>query len=216
MEKKLHRIPDQAVFGGVAAGLSQYFQIDVVIIRVLFVVMLLLPLPPSFGWTGLIYLILWAVLPTGPAVANPNNSGLSDLADKIMDPSNTKKTSDQSILILGGALVFFGCLMLVDDLPFWYEIKRYFWPAALIGIGAFLILRQRDQSQSGKTDFTSTPTPFEPDPNEPQPIKPDPTEPDPVPYRPFDNPSSTPPTDQDNTDQNKGENDDDDQIIRVN
>ena len=90
MEKKLHRIPDQAVFGGVASGIAQYFQIDVVIVRVLMVVMLLLPIPPSFGWTGLIYIILWAVLPIGPAVNIPN-SHIPANDPKPFDPFADKK-----------------------------------------------------------------------------------------------------------------------------
>ncbi len=210
MEKKLHRIPDQAVFGGVASGIAQYFQIDVVIIRVLFVVMLFLPLPPSFGWTGILYIILWAVLPTGPSVPYDSTINLDSNPFTSGDSAVDKKRSDQTIMILGGVLIFFGALMLLDDLPIWYRIKAYFWPVALIAIGAFLILRQRDQQQeNNSTVYPTTPPPTEP--TDPAPI-----EPDPQPYTPFsstENPTHFP---EDPQNKKRDHDADDDQIIKVN
>ncbi|WP_439556507.1 PspC domain-containing protein [Dyadobacter sp.] len=206
MEKKLHRIPEQAVFGGVASGLAQYFQIDVVIIRVLFVVMLLLPIPPSFGWTGLIYIILWAVLPTGPAIYYDTTTEPNGRPEPLFN----KKTSDQTVMILGGVLIVFGALMLLDDFPIWYELKRYFWPVAFIAIGAFLILRQRDKENESKSNtvYPTTPPPVDPVP----PVAP---EPDPQPYTPFNTPrtSSAPNFPED---PESPKTDGDDPIIKVN
>jgi phage shock protein PspC (stress-responsive transcriptional regulator) len=51
MEKRLTRIPSDAVLGGVASGMANYFGIDTTIVRVLWAVALLLPIPPSFFWT---------------------------------------------------------------------------------------------------------------------------------------------------------------------
>jgi phage shock protein C len=208
MERKLYRIPDQAVFGGVSSGLAQYFQIDVVIIRVLFVVMLLLPIPPSFGWTGILYIILWAVLPTGPAIADASSTAF-DFMPKSSEQGSDKKRSEQTMMILGAALVFFGVWMLVDHLPIWYQFKRYFWPILLIAIGAFLILRQRDRQQENRTNVDPGPPP----PADPTiPVTP---EPDPQPYRPFGSAdSSASPTDQPGD--GKIDDDDDDTIIKVN
>jgi len=205
MEKKLHRIPEQAVFGGVASGIAQYLHIDVVIVRVLFVVMLFLPIPPSFGWTGILYIILWAVLPTGSADVH----NFDTIASKPHDPEAEKKRNDQTIKILGGALVLFGIFMLIDDFPLWYQIKPYFWPIALITIGAFLILRQRDKEQEGNTTvYPTTPPPTEP-------VEPYTPTPDPQPYTPFE---TTRPaaTDTFPEDPNGKKSDGDDDIIKVN
>jgi phage shock protein C len=205
MEKKLHRIPDQAVFGGVASGIAQYLQIDVVIVRVLFVVMLFLPIPPSFGWTGILYIILWAVLPTGTADVH----NFDTIANKVHDPEAERKRSDQTVKILGGALVLFGVFMLIDDFPLWYEIKPYFWPVALIIIGAFLILRRRDKEQEGNTTvYPTTPPPTDP-------VEPYTPTPDPKPYTPFGtteptNPGTFP------RDPNDTREHGDDDIIKVN
>lgn len=167
MEKKLYRIPDQAVFGGVASGIAQYLKIDVVIVRVILVIMLLIPvIPPGFGMTGFIYIILWAVLPTGPAIASVQD----DSSQAVI--GNPK--SEQTIMILGAVLVLFGIVMLVDDFPIWYQIREYFWPIALISVGAFLILRQRDKENETKsTTYTSAEQPVDIDP---QPFTPHSTE----------------------------------------
>ncbi|MCF0070320.1 PspC domain-containing protein [Dyadobacter sp. CY261] len=206
MEKKLHRIPDQAVFGGVCSGVAQYLQIDVVIVRVIFVVMALPILPPGFGMTGLLYIILWAVLPTGPAETYTSHTTFSSEPSKPSEPLFDKKKSDQTMMILGGVLIFFGALMLVDDFPVWYQFKKYFWPIVLIAVGAFLILRQRDKQQENNTTvYPTTPPPVEPiDPG-----------PDPQPYTPF-SPSPTSGAHFPEDPELKKPNNGDDDVIKVN
>jgi len=62
--RKLFRDTDTGKVGGVAAGLAAYFQTDVVLVRVLFLLSLLL------GGSGLIaYLILWTVVPEARTVS---------------------------------------------------------------------------------------------------------------------------------------------------
>lgn len=57
-KRKLYRDPENGSFGGVAAGLASYFNVDITLIRVFFVILVLA------GFSGiLIYLILWIVLP---------------------------------------------------------------------------------------------------------------------------------------------------------
>ncbi len=56
--RKLFRDMDHNVFGGVAAGLGCYFNVDTLVIRILFVILLIFG---SFG--GWIYLILWLAVP---------------------------------------------------------------------------------------------------------------------------------------------------------
>jgi len=59
--KKLYRQMKNKTLGGVCTGLSEFFEIDPVIIRVLFVVAFF------FGSIGFwLYLILWIVVPKAP------------------------------------------------------------------------------------------------------------------------------------------------------
>ena len=62
--KKLFRDTDTGKVGGVAAGLAAYFNVDVTLIRVLLLAGLF-----AGGFTFLLYLILWVVLPEAKTVA---------------------------------------------------------------------------------------------------------------------------------------------------
>jgi phage shock protein PspC (stress-responsive transcriptional regulator) len=63
--RRLYRDTGQRILGGVCSGIANYFNIDPVIIRVLFVLL------AFFAAGGLIYIILWIVLT--PAVYAPDN-----------------------------------------------------------------------------------------------------------------------------------------------
>jgi phage shock protein PspC (stress-responsive transcriptional regulator) len=56
--KRLYRDPDGRVLGGVCGGIGQYFKIDPLIIRIIFLVVFF-----GFGIGLLIYIILWIVIP---------------------------------------------------------------------------------------------------------------------------------------------------------
>jgi phage shock protein PspC (stress-responsive transcriptional regulator) len=61
----MFRNPDDKVFGGVSSGIAAYFGIDVIIVRLLFVVLAL------FGGSGLIlYIILWIILPEARTITD--------------------------------------------------------------------------------------------------------------------------------------------------
>ncbi|TDB60441.1 PspC domain-containing protein [Arundinibacter roseus] len=60
--RKLVRNMNQRVIGGVAAGLADFFELDVVLVRVLFVLAIFIPVPTHVIF---LYIILWAVMPKG-------------------------------------------------------------------------------------------------------------------------------------------------------
>ena len=225
MEKKLTRIPNEAVLGGVAAGMSDYFGVDRTIIRVLWVVALLLPIPPTFFWTTIIYIILWVALPEGtPGLNTPVNpydrppgtepSGDPRFASSAPGYSTSGATGsgifsnssdpDRTIKIIGVILLGVGAILLLDELPYWYRVREYIWPAALIVAGAFLLLRQRDKEQYTGGSNMTPPPPADPfTPNDPF----SPVDPDPVPYRPFGTPPTNPSIDPDRPADPDGETD---------
>ena len=60
-EKRLYRQPKDKMIGGVCGGIAEYFEIDPVIVRVLFVIALFL------GTMGFwLYIILWIIVPKAP------------------------------------------------------------------------------------------------------------------------------------------------------
>ena len=63
IKRKLYRDPDNKIVGGVASGLSAYFDIDTVWIRLVFVVLTI------FGMSIFLYIILWIVIPRANTTA---------------------------------------------------------------------------------------------------------------------------------------------------
>lgn len=57
--KKLYRDPDHKVLGGVSGGLAHYFNIDVVWVRLIWVLLVL----AGMGSGIVVYIVLWAILP---------------------------------------------------------------------------------------------------------------------------------------------------------
>jgi phage shock protein C len=56
--RKLYRSRNQRMLAGVCGGLAEYFNVDVTLIRVLFLVLAV------FGGSGLvIYLVMWIIVP---------------------------------------------------------------------------------------------------------------------------------------------------------
>lgn len=119
MKEKLFRSRRTRVIAGVAGGLAQYFNIDPVIIRILFVVLTIM-----HGMGPVIYIILWIAVPEEPFAQaygiNPDNAASTDGSTEAkfeninIDgiPVEPKKTGSGriiagSILILIGGIFFF-------------------------------------------------------------------------------------------------------------
>lgn len=79
--RRLYRDPENAVFGGVCSGLGAYFNIDSVIIRILFILLLFV------GWGLLIYIILWIAVPKAKTVAEK-----LEMRGEKVNVSNIEKT----------------------------------------------------------------------------------------------------------------------------
>ena len=59
--RKLYRQPTDKMIAGICTGLGEYFEIDPVVIRVLFVAVLF-----AFGFGFFLYIILWIIVPMSP------------------------------------------------------------------------------------------------------------------------------------------------------
>ena len=85
-EKKLYRDIDHNVIGGVCSGLACYFNVDVLVIRIILVCLLLFG---SFG--GWIYIILWIAVPAARTGAEKcRMNGLPVTAENIRRFHNSK------------------------------------------------------------------------------------------------------------------------------
>lgn len=68
--KKLRRDPNHKTLGGVCAGLANYFGVDMIIPRILFLIALF-----GFGSGLLLYIILWAVIPEASVIESNQDGG---------------------------------------------------------------------------------------------------------------------------------------------
>ncbi|MDB5176046.1 MAG: PspC protein [Candidatus Saccharibacteria bacterium] len=69
--KKLERSVTDRKIAGVAGGLGEYFGIDPVIFRVIFVILLL----PG-GFSALPYFVLWIVMPNAKSISDRNREAI--------------------------------------------------------------------------------------------------------------------------------------------
>jgi phage shock protein C len=156
MNKKLYRDEYHKVFGGVCAGLGEYFDMDITVVRLLF----------AFGFfmagVGFIpYIILWIVLPKKgyvyPGFASPTVD-YTVPPQQAGEPVNTPpfqagnaynfsqpvtfppRRKSNAGIIFGMVLIFIGAAFLADE----YNIIPDFdwdklWPVVLVIIGGALI-----------------------------------------------------------------------------
>ena len=75
--KKLYRTQEDRMVAGVCTGLAAYFNIDVTLIRVIFVVLALL------GGGILLYLLLWIFIPDQPGGSAESEPEEADEAEEI-------------------------------------------------------------------------------------------------------------------------------------
>ena len=114
--KKLFRSRDNRIVGGVSAGIANYLNIDVVWVRLLFV---LLALASGFGI--LVYIICLLLIPDEPG-------------------KKTVKSSLNGRVIIGILLILFGASFLLRKL-FAHISFIYMLAGALLVIGLFLVWR---------------------------------------------------------------------------
>ena len=130
--KKLERSRTNRVIAGVCAGLANYFNIDIALMRVLFVVATICG---SFGFW--MYIILWIVVPEEHLLEQgkpEHNQG--ETID--ITPKEEKKTGNGALIAVL-ILIFIGLVALADN--FLYVAWMWkLWPLILVIIGAVILI----------------------------------------------------------------------------
>lgn len=148
MEKKLYRDQNHKIIAGVCAGLANYFSIDVILVRLIFVLTLI-----YHGGGTLAYIILWIIMPKRYYADNEpvvdytvHNENASFNQQKPWSKYNQNFKNNKDITQLGGAvLILLGVFFLLDQLdfiPYWLNFEQ-FWPVVLVVIGLWLIFRSK-------------------------------------------------------------------------
>ncbi|MFZ1730967.1 MAG: PspC domain-containing protein [Bacteroidota bacterium] len=139
MEKRLYRNTENKMIGGVCTGLAEYFSIDPVLIRLVFVILTL-----HHGIGILAYVILWIVVPARMhTVRVETSSGEVAMEEDesggfAVPPIREKKEHGRGSFVGGISLVVIGTLFLLDNFipSFGFED---FWPLLLIAVGAGML-----------------------------------------------------------------------------
>lgn len=133
--KRLYRSKHDRVIAGVCGGIAGYFNIDPVIIRIIWAIAII------FGGTGVIaYIICWFVMPEEPVELSIDNQNTATI-DKIVE--NPQKPAGATIpLIIGGILLVIGIALLFSNFGFFpFQLFwRVFPPALIILIGIAILI----------------------------------------------------------------------------
>jgi phage shock protein PspC (stress-responsive transcriptional regulator) len=124
---QLRRSRTDKILGGVNGGLAEYSGIDALLWRVGFVALALA------GGTGVIvYLLLWLLMPAGPAV-------YGEAPDQRQRPPAGPRSPVPGITV-AGLLIVVGFLVLVSNLTAWNVTAVGFLGAALLVVGTGLVI----------------------------------------------------------------------------
>jgi phage shock protein C len=162
--ERLYRSQKNRVIGGVAGGLAEYFRVDVVLVRLLWVLAIFL------GGSGIpVYIIAWIIVPdeqsvfagpggqikgqrtdTGSAEENSGDVGSeaqSGAEWKDADVSEWHAGEDDAGVrrrrTAGLLLVGLGIIFLAYQL--FGPLFRFTWPLLLVVLGIYLLVRDRKE-----------------------------------------------------------------------
>ena len=136
MEKRLYRSPTERRIAGICGGLAEYFNVDPVLVRVIFVLLLL----SGVGFFA--YIILWLVLPV-----REKEEGTVDVItpggreEVVSEPSKTgesTKAMKKHNLLGGIILIGLGAIFLAENFLPVYRLNK-FWPLLLIIFGLAIL-----------------------------------------------------------------------------
>jgi len=144
MENKLYRNVNARTIGGVCAGLADYFNTDVSLVRAIFV------FATVAGGCGIMaYIVLWIVIPAqfiylnGPSV----DYRVPQTPPKPFAP--VKRQPGTFAIVFGSILVVMGTYCLLDQFDWIPDIQIHrFWPVVFIVIGLALIFNPESRKRA--------------------------------------------------------------------
>lgn len=129
------------MFGGVAGGIAEYLDIDPVIVRIGFVVTFFL-----WGFSVILYFVLWAIVPTSKrSVAFSDSTVFDSDCHEGRQPSTAPeaKLKDRTVQILAFALILLGAMKTIDYFLPNFDFSVLF-AFLLVGCGLALLLKLKN------------------------------------------------------------------------
>jgi len=169
--KKLYRSRKNRIIGGVLGGLAEYLQVDVVLLRIIY---LLLMFFGNFPFFTILYIIGWVIIPEQPKVSATLDGTsvegyVEDVYSQYAGSTAEESGAEQHVsgkVVLGAILLVIGAVILFKNLssyaiisiPRWiipyFEMARALaLPVLLIVIGIVLLIsHNQTKHQGGGTD----------------------------------------------------------------
>jgi phage shock protein C len=139
MNRRLYRCRDNRMLAGVAGGVAEYFDLDPSLVRIFFVVSIF------FGGIGLLlYIGMAIIVPLEPASAEVPGAA-ETTGEAAATPPEAHRHAPRGdgpwTMLLGGALVLFGSLALIDRFLPALDVEHFIVPVVMIGLGALLLMK---------------------------------------------------------------------------
>ncbi|MDH7515587.1 MAG: PspC domain-containing protein [Bacteroidota bacterium] len=150
MKKKLYRSRRDRIIAGVAGGLAEYFEVDPVLVRLIFVVLTFIH---GIGVIG--YILLWIIVrrepipfPLSPEVTGEGGDIPGPIPREEKDSGADTKERKKTRFIFGGVLIVIGILFLLDNLLPFLGLGDI-WPVLLILLGGGILWHTLSDNPSG-------------------------------------------------------------------
>ncbi len=137
--RQLFRSRNERVIGGVCGGVAEYFQVDPLLVRIVWAICGL-----AGGLGVLAYLAAWALL--------PEREGEPESKDGSVDGPQSRRVG----MIVGAVLILGGVHLLLEELGFRFYLPLRFdvydfevlGPLFLVGVGLYLLMSKRRTPRS--------------------------------------------------------------------
>jgi phage shock protein C len=118
-QRLVRRSRGERVVAGVCGGVGRYLGVDPVLLRIAFIILAL-----ANGLGVIAYVVAWVAIP-------------EEQPDQPVGPvPETRRETGR--LVLGGALVVLGLVLLLDRLA--PDLDELFWPVAVVAVGVAIML----------------------------------------------------------------------------
>lgn len=133
MNKKLRRSRTNKVIAGVCGGVAEYFNIDPIAIRIIWVLLAFLPRVPGF----LFYLLCIIIIPEDDGMIYQD-----DNKDSYANDANPATFISMFLVIIGGIML---AKIIWPHLAFKFMGLFRYWPILLIIAGFYILYKQKNK-----------------------------------------------------------------------
>jgi len=134
MAQRLYRDTENKVFFGVASGIAKYFNVDPLIIRLIFVAIVF-----AGGLGILAYIICFLLMPKKYINDNFQSAEIQE-ENSFTEHTNLPREKNNKSVILGATFIILGLFFLVEKFVPIFSFNNYY-PLLMIAIGAAFLVQ---------------------------------------------------------------------------